>query len=207
MRQRPRVPHRRPSRNALPTTSTRNPASGPTSNIWANGGPPSKRSLTLSSATCWCRTSTRHTSWRSSSRSGRRRRRPRFASVAASNPSSIGQRSAATVPGSIRTLEGSPVGEAGRRRAKLRMQSITRRCPMLRCRDSWRGYVPSTARARMRARPPSEVDDPIFPSEEAYSRGDLFEQRVRAMRAWAEFLHQPARATSVTPIRKAGARR
>ena len=44
-------------------------------------------------------------------------------------------------------------------------------------------------------------------TEEAYGRGDLFEKRVRAMRAWAEFLHQPAHATSVTPIRKAGARR
>ena len=43
-------------------------------------------------------------------------------------------------------------------------------------------------------------------TEEAYWRGDLFEKRVRAMRAWAEFLTQPARATSVTPIRKNRAR-
>jgi integrase len=39
-------------------------------------------------------------------------------------------------------------------------------------------------------------------TEEAYWRGDLFEKRVRAMRAWAEFLSQPARGTGVTPIRK-----
>ncbi len=39
-------------------------------------------------------------------------------------------------------------------------------------------------------------------TEEAYWRGDLFDQRVRAMRAWAEFLNQPARAASVTSIRK-----
>jgi integrase len=44
-------------------------------------------------------------------------------------------------------------------------------------------------------------------TEEAYWRGDLFEKRVRAMRAWAEFLNQPARATSVTPIRKGRTRR
>jgi hypothetical protein len=44
-------------------------------------------------------------------------------------------------------------------------------------------------------------------TEEAYWRGDLFEKRVKAMRAWAEFLHQPARAAAVTPIRKEGTRR
>jgi integrase len=43
-------------------------------------------------------------------------------------------------------------------------------------------------------------------TEEAYWRGDLFDKRVRAMRAWAEFLNQPARATSVTPIPKDRAR-
>jgi integrase len=44
-------------------------------------------------------------------------------------------------------------------------------------------------------------------TEEAYWRGDLFDKRVRAMRAWAEFLAQPARAASLTPIRKDRARR
>ena len=39
-------------------------------------------------------------------------------------------------------------------------------------------------------------------TEEAYWRGDLFDKRVRAMRAWAEFLTQPPRAASVTSIRK-----
>jgi hypothetical protein len=39
-------------------------------------------------------------------------------------------------------------------------------------------------------------------TEEAYWRGDLFEKRIRAMRAWAEFLNQPAHAASVAPIRK-----
>ena len=43
-------------------------------------------------------------------------------------------------------------------------------------------------------------------TEEAYWRGDLFEKRVKAMRAWAEFLNQPARATTVSPIRKERAR-
>ena len=38
-------------------------------------------------------------------------------------------------------------------------------------------------------------------TEEAYWRGDLFDKRARAMRAWAEFLLQPARRESVTPIR------
>jgi integrase len=44
-------------------------------------------------------------------------------------------------------------------------------------------------------------------TEEAYWRGDLFDKRVRAMHAWAEFLNQPARASSVTPIRKNRAHR
>ena len=39
-------------------------------------------------------------------------------------------------------------------------------------------------------------------TEEAYWRGDLFEKRVKAMRAWAEFLSQPTRAASVTPLRR-----
>jgi hypothetical protein len=42
-------------------------------------------------------------------------------------------------------------------------------------------------------------------TEEAYRRGDLFEKRVRAMRAWAGFLNRPARAASVMSIRKARA--
>ena len=43
-------------------------------------------------------------------------------------------------------------------------------------------------------------------TEEAYWRGDLFEKRVKVMRAWAEFLDQPSHATSVSPIRKERAR-
>ena len=39
-------------------------------------------------------------------------------------------------------------------------------------------------------------------TEEAYWHGDLFEKRVSAMRAWAEFLNQPSRAASATPIHK-----
>ena len=39
-------------------------------------------------------------------------------------------------------------------------------------------------------------------TEEAYWRGDLFDKRIKAMRAWANFLGLPARATGVTPIRK-----
>jgi integrase len=38
-------------------------------------------------------------------------------------------------------------------------------------------------------------------TEGAYWRAD-YEKRIRLMTAWAEFLTTPARATSVTPIRK-----
>ena len=37
-------------------------------------------------------------------------------------------------------------------------------------------------------------------TEEAHWRGDLFEKRIKAMRAWAEFL-QPANLADVTPLR------
>ena len=39
-------------------------------------------------------------------------------------------------------------------------------------------------------------------TEEAYWRGDLFEKRIGAMRAWAEFLNQPARAASLASTHK-----
>ena len=39
-------------------------------------------------------------------------------------------------------------------------------------------------------------------TEEAYWRGDLFEKRVGAMRAWAEFLTQPAPSSGTTPIHR-----
>lgn len=43
-------------------------------------------------------------------------------------------------------------------------------------------------------------------TEEAYWRGDLFEKRVRAMRAWAAFLAQPAPARRAMPIAGTGLR-
>jgi len=39
-------------------------------------------------------------------------------------------------------------------------------------------------------------------TEEAYWRGDLFEKRVRAMGAWAEYLAQSVPARDAIPIRR-----